>query len=273
MIEPLSSLQNPRIKNAVKLRSRRARDQQRRFLVEGFRELTRAVAARLPIEDLYVCPELYLGENERALVEGARIHCGAKILPVTAPVFEKIAYRDRPEGLLAVAPQPRRSLDDLTPSAVPFYVIACAIEKPGNLGTILRSADAAGCDGVIVCDRCTDIFNPNVVRASIGTLFSLPVAESTSDEVLPWLRQHGIRAVATSPDSEQSIWDADLQGAVAIVVGSEQFGLAEPWLTGTDLQVRIPMQGAIDSLNAATATSVVLFEVLRQRSKGGSTGS
>ena len=143
--------------------------------------------------------------------------------------------------------------------------MACAIEKPGNLGTILRCADAVGARGVIVCDGCTDIFNPNVVRASIGTLFTVPVVEGTSEDVLTWLREHRISTVATIPAAELSYTDAPLTGPLAVVLGSEQLGLDDRWRKETDLQIGIPMAGSADSLNVAMAATVVLFEALRQR--------
>lgn len=266
---PISSLQNPRVKAAVKLRDRRYRDREGRFLVEGFREVRRAVGASLPIETLFHCPDLYLGENEPALVARAAERSGAEPVEVTEPVFRKLSYRDRPDGLLAVAPVPRwdlASLAERAPADGPALVlVAQAIEKPGNLGTMLRTADAAGVDAVLVCDRCTDVFNPNVVRASVGTLFTVPVAEGTSDEVRAWLAERGIRTVATTPDADRRHSDVDLTVPTALVVGSEQYGLDETWLAACDERVRIPMQGEADSLNAAVSAAVVLFEAVRQR--------
>ncbi len=267
MKPPLTSAKNPRVREVIKLRERRPRERAGRFIIEGFREITRAVASGLPIETLFVCPELFLGANEAPLIESARARSNAEVVAVSPHVFEKMAYRDRPEGLLAVAPQPEWTLARLAAPtrADPLYLVACAIEKPGNLGSLLRSADAAGCDGVIVCDRCTDPFNPNVVRASIGTLFTVPVAEGSGDEARAWLRARGVRVVATTPAAPASLWDTDLTGPIAIAVGSEQLGLDATWLEAADLRVRIPMRGNADSLNAAAAATVVLFEACRQR--------
>jgi TrmH family RNA methyltransferase len=150
----------------------------------------------------------------------------------------------------------------------PFLIVAEAIEKPGNLGTILRSADAAGADGVIVCDRCTDIYNPNVVRASVGTLFTLPVIEAQSCEILAWLNERGVRVVAATPSASEEFTQTDLKGPVAIAVGTEQLGLSKQWMDAADIRVRIPMHGIADSLNVATATTLLLYEVVRQRSHG-----
>ena len=173
----ITSLQNPKIKDAVRLRDRKARDEMDRFLIEGYRELKRAVDAGYKVETLFFCPGFFLGTNERALIEKS----GAEAIECTEEVFAKISYRDRPDGLLAVAPEMHRTLSDLKVLLAslknPFLVIAESIEKPGNLGTILRSADAAGVDAVIVCDPTTDIHNPNVVRSSVGTLFTVPVFE------------------------------------------------------------------------------------------------
>jgi RNA methyltransferase, TrmH family len=177
-----------------------------------------------------------------------------------------VAYRERPDGLLAVVPQWKRQLDDLALSAAPFLLVVEAIEKPGNLGTILRSADAAGCDGVIVCDPVTDIFNPNVVRASTGVLFSVPLVVAESPRVLAWLQEHGIRTVATTPAAEKIYTDVDMRGPLAIVMGSEQYGLSQFWLQNASVPVRIPMAGQADSLNVAMATIITLFEAVRQRS-------
>lgn len=264
-MEPLSSLKNPRVKRVVKLRQRRARDQERAFLVEGYREILRASERRFPLEELFVCSDFFLGENEEALIERVRQDCGAEVCPVASHVFEKLSYRDRPDGLLAVAPQPTWRLGDLPRETAPLYVVATAIEKPGNLGTILRSADAVGVSGVIVCDPVTDIFNPNVVRASVGTLFTVPVATATSEELRPWLRDRGVRSVATTPAATVDYSSANLTGPCAIVLGSEQYGLPDDWLNQTDIQLRIPMAGRADSINVAMAATVMMFEARRQR--------
>jgi TrmH family RNA methyltransferase len=260
----ISSLQNPKVKQVVKLRQRSHRDALGLMLIEGYREVRRALDNGFPLSVLFISPALFQGGNNEALVADARAR-GAEVVECPEPVFAKMAYRDRPDGLLAVAPQLRRRLAELDVPAAPFLVVAEAIEKPGNLGTILRSADGAGVDAVIVCDRCTDINNPNVVRASVGTLFSVPVVESTSRETLEWLRARGVRVVAATPHAEQLYTDADLCGGVAIVVGTEQYGLSETWMSEADMEVRIPMQGQADSLNVASATTILLYEALRQR--------
>jgi TrmH family RNA methyltransferase len=263
-VEKITSLQNPRVKHLVKLRDRRPRDEAGVFLVEGYREIRRALEKHVALTEIYFSPGWFLGENEPALIEQARV-AGAAVFELTKEAFAKVAYRERPDGLLAVAPQWKRALADLTLPAEPFLLVVEAIEKPGNLGTILRSADAAGCDAVIVCDPVTDIFNPNVVRASTGVLFSVPLVVEESTRVRAWLKKKGVRAVATTPAAEAIYSDADLRGPLAIVMGSEQYGLSEFWLKECDLPVRIPMAGQADSLNVAMATIITLFEAVRQR--------
>lgn len=260
----ITSPSNPRIKSVVRLRQRSHRDELNRMLIEGFREVSRALDNNHPLEELYYCEVHFQGENNWALIERAR-KAGATLIECTPSSFDKMAYRDRPDGILALAPQVKRSMDDIPESDCPFIVVAEAIEKPGNLGTILRSADAAGVDAVIVCDRCTDINNPNVVRASVGTLFSMPVIETTTEEALQWLRSKGIQTVAATPHAETCYTDADLSRPTAIVVGTEQYGLSSRWIETADINVRIPMLGQADSLNVASATTILLYETVRQR--------
>ncbi len=264
----IESLKNSSIKDLVKLRERRYRDRTDRFLIEGYRELSHAVGASWEIETLFYCPEHFLGVNEGALLadlEGK----GVELIACTEAVFSKASYRDRPDGLLAVAKQ--RHLDItalntlLNSTKNPLIVVAEAIEKPGNLGTILRSANAVAADAVIVCDRCTDIYNPNVVRASVGMLFTQPVFELKGEDVLTSLQSHGVQCLAATPEAKELFTEVPMQGAIAIVVGTEQYGLSPLWMDRSDLQVRIPMMGVADSLNVATATTLLLYEVLRQR--------
>ena len=262
--EKITSLQNPRVKQLVRLRDRRPRDEAGVFLVEGYREIRRALEKGVRLQELYFSADWFLGENEPALIESARA-TGTEIFELSKDAFAKIAYRERPDGLLAIAPQWKRTLAELPLREPAFLLIVEAIEKPGNLGTILRSADAAGVDGVIVCDPVTDIFNPNVVRSSTGVLFSVPVVVSESRAVREWLRERRIRAVATTPAATQLHTATDLRGPLALVMGSEQYGLSEYWLKESDAQVRIPMAGQADSLNVAMATIITLFEAVRQR--------
>ena len=262
-MDKLTSAQNPRIKQIMRLKDRKDRDETSLFLIEGYREIKRAVEGKVSFHSLYICPEFFLGSNENTLI--SQIHCPIFELP--QHLFDKISYRDRPDGLIAIAHQMKFTLKDLKPRHLPpLYVVAESIEKPGNLGTILRSADATGCDGVIVCDRCTDIYNPNVVRASVGTLFTLPVVEAKGAEAFNWLKSQNIQVVAATPSAHYEYTNADLSGPLAIVVGTEQLGLTDLWMKSADIQVKIPMRGVADSLNVATATTLLLYEALRQRS-------
>jgi TrmH family RNA methyltransferase len=259
----ISSLQNPKIKEVIKLRDRKPREESKLFLIEGYRELKRAVTAGRKIKTLFYCPEFFLGTNEQDLIK----QCKADVLyKCSKEVFAKISYRDRPDGLLAVAPQVHLRLSDLKLKENPFILVAESIEKPGNLGTILRSCDAAGVDAVIVCDPTTDIHNPNVVRSSVGTLFTLPVVEATGEETFAYLQKNKISIAAATPHAKLLYTDADFKVALAIVVGTEQYGLSERWMKHADIAVRIPMFGIADSLNVASATTLLLYEVVRQRS-------
>jgi TrmH family RNA methyltransferase len=260
----ISSLTNPRVKQVVALRRRAHRDALGLTIVEGYPEVKRAVDNRHVPVTLFTCPPLFQGENEPELIRRC-LEAGAEHIACAEPVFRKMSYRDRPDGLLAVTPRVRGALADLRLPANPLLVVVQAIEKPGNLGTILRSSDAAGADAVLVCDRCTDINNPNVVRASIGTLFALPVIEAATAEVLPWLKARGIRTVAATPHAERLYTDENLRGPVALVLGAEQTGLTGVWMDSADVRVRIPMRGQADSLNVAQAATLLLFEAVRQR--------
>jgi TrmH family RNA methyltransferase len=265
-VEEITSSQNPKIKQALKLSERKERNETGLFLIEGYRELLRAAEGQVPTLMLFICPELFLGSNEWTLIDALQGR-GTKIYSLPEALFRKLSYRDRPDGLVAVASQMGLTLSALkTRSSTPFFLVAEAIEKPGNLGTLLRSADAAGVDGVIVCDRCTDIYNPNVVRASVGTLFTVPVVEADSKHTLEWLRAQGILIVAATPSAEAEFTAVDLSRPVAIAVGTEQLGLSPFWMEAADIRVRIPMHGVADSLNVATATTLLLYEVVRQRS-------
>lgn len=268
----ISSTQNPKVKQVLDLRERKERDRSCNFLIEGYRELLRAVDAEWKISTLYICPELFLGSNEKALIQRIQNN-GAQIIHCSENVFHKISYRDRPDGLLAIAPQRQRSLKDLETllknKENPFLVVAEAIEKPGNLGTILRSSDAVGIDALILCDRCTDLFNPNVVRASVGTLFTVPVVESSSQETVDWLKKRGISILAATPAAESEFTEVNMNVPLAIALGTEQLGLSDIWMKQANLQVKIPMRGVADSLNVAMATTLMLYEALRQRRTAG----
>lgn len=272
MEKHLTSTQNPLVKQVLHLRDRHERDKTGLFLIEGYREILRAADAGWKFESLFTCSELFLGSNEPALIQRLASR-GIPIITTSEKVFQKISYRDRPDGLLAIAPQKKMTLKDLPTQKqeekLPFYVVAEAIEKPGNLGTILRSSDAVGVSGLIVCDRCTDIYNPNVVRASVGTLFTVPTVEADGEETLRWLKEQGVAILAATPQAKHEFTQVDLVRPLAIAVGTEQLGLSERWMQQADLQVRIPMNGVADSLNVAMAATLLMYEVYRQRQVSG----
>ena len=262
--EIISSLQNPRIKQVVKWRDRADRDRDQVVLIEGYRALLRALAGGYPVQDVYICPELFQGENEEALLLRLQQH-GTRIYQVSAPAFCKMAYRDRPEGLLGIGPQRHHTLQQLPmPEKPGFFLVTEQIEKPGNLGTIMRSADAVQVDGLI--PRRTDLLQSNVVRASTGNLFTLPIAEAGSAEAIAWLKASGVQLYVASPHVDELYTDVDMTVPLAIVVGAEQFGLSKCWLDAADRKLRLPMLGEADSLNVATATALLLYECVRQRS-------
>ncbi|OGV49157.1 MAG: rRNA methyltransferase [Lentisphaerae bacterium GWF2_44_16] len=260
----IESLQNQKVKYAFALRERRDREREKKTILEGYRELSRALEFGMKLEECFYCPEMFLGENEFFLLEKLKT-AGTEITEVSPQVLRKLAYRDRPEGLIAIASMREHSLDKIQPVKNGLYIIAEAVEKPGNLGSILRSADAAGADALIVCDKCTDIYNPNVIRASTGALFTVPLAEASKEETALWLKNNNVKLLAASPHAEKFYTDVDMTGAVALMVGAEQYGLSDFWMRNADIQVQIPMLGKIDSLNVATAATIILYEAARQR--------
>jgi TrmH family RNA methyltransferase len=258
----ITSRQNPRVKDAVRLRDGRGRKRQGRFLIDGAREIERAVAAGVrPVE-------AFVGDSGAAdeivkLLRGA----GAEILPVTGEVFEKLCFGERDQcGVVVVAEAPRRELAELPLPATPLVAVIEGVEKPGNLGAILRSADAAGVDAVIVADGRTDLFNPNTIRASLGTVFRPNIIEASSAETLRWLGERGLRVVAARPDATRLYSETDLRGGVAIALGSEAEGLSDAWGGAAIEPVRLPMHGMADSLNVSTTAAVLFYEAVRQRS-------
>jgi len=265
----LASPSNPKIKYVVKLRSCATREETGEMIVEGYRECRRALDNGYRPHAFFHCPDLYLkNANEEALVADCAAR-GAEIFTCSKAAFLKMAYKDRPDGLLMVGPHVAKRLADLHLPPNALVIVTESIEKPGNLGTILRSADAARASAVIVCDRTTDVHNPNVVRASTGTLFSVPVVEASSDEALDWLKARGFSILAATPHAEKLHFEVDLTGNVALAVGAEQYGLTAKWMDRADLRVRIPMLGLADSLNVSAATTILVYEAVRQRIAAG----
>lgn len=263
-VKEISSRQNPKVKLAKSLSKKGTREDTSLFLIEGYRELLHAFNQGIELTTLFISPSFFLKENEPHLIE--KIYStGTEILEVIPPIFSLLSYRDRPDGLLAIAKQKKGTFSDFTVGEKALFVIAESFEKPGNLGTLLRTMDAVKADGLILIDSCTDLFNPNVVRSSIGCCFTVPSVQTTIDLAAKWLREHEISLVAATPYAEMLHYKAPLNKKIAIALGCEQYGLSKKLAALADLSVRIPMKGQADSLNVATAGAVILFEALRQR--------
>jgi TrmH family RNA methyltransferase len=258
------SLANPRVKAAVRLRDRREREATGLTLVDGGRELLRALRQSVAVDHAFVCPSLVIGPDASAALDALQ-RGGAPLVEISPAVLTKIAFGDRSDGLVAVIRQPSLALDDLAPAVTRLVVVVEAVEKPGNLGAILRTADAVGADAVIAADPRTDVYNPNAIRASLGTIFSMPLAVATATQALDWLVSHGLTPIAARVESAQTYLETDLGGQIAVVLGSEAEGLTETWSDPRVTPVRIPMLGAADSLNVSVAAAVLLFEARRQR--------
>jgi TrmH family RNA methyltransferase len=265
----IESPANPRIKDAVRLRERRERDATGLTLVDGGREALRALEAGAIVETAFVCPGLIATTEAKRVAEKLGQDVGPfgasiDVVEVGERAFEKLAYGDRSDGIVLVVRAPQSTLADLELPPNPLVVVTEDVEKPGNVGAILRSADAAGASAVIAAGG-TDLFNPNVIRASVGTVFSMPIAAAPADEVVVWLRERGLRVVATRVDADRLHVDADLTGPVAVVLGSEAEGLSQAWEFPGVEPVRLPMAGVADSLNVSVAAAVLLYEAWRQR--------
>ncbi|RYU81612.1 TrmH family RNA methyltransferase [Hymenobacter persicinus] len=262
----ITSPQNPRIKNLLRLQQKPAeRRAQDLTIIEGHRELTIAHQAGVAVQALFVCPEL-AGETKMRELE-SRFGQLTEWFSVSRAVFEKVAYREGSDGVLALARPPRRTLTDLELPRNPLLLVLEAVEKPGNLGAILRTADAAQADAVIICDPRTDLYNPNAIRSSIGCIFTVPTVATTRAELLEWCAQRGIRTYAAAlTDHARPYTEFDFRGPTAFVMGTEADGLTPELMHACDQTIIIPMGGYIDSLNVSTATAILTFEAVRQRS-------
>ncbi|MDX1681903.1 MAG: RNA methyltransferase, partial [Phycisphaeraceae bacterium] len=255
--ERLTSLENQRIKRVVRLRRGRHRREEGVCVVEGERQVQRALACGLAFEELFVCPELY--DEPRPAVEPA-VAC----FEVASELMEKMAYRENPEGILAVVKPPQWDLESMADRQL--VLVSVSPGKPGNLGAMARTAEAAGVDAVLVADPVVDPFNPNAIRASTGAVFHLPVIAVEAGRLQTWLADAGYHVVAADPEGEIDYTDADLGGRVAVVIGPEAEGLDESWRVAADEVVSVPMHSqVVDSLNASVTAGVVLYEAIRQR--------
>ena len=265
MLQSITSAQNPKIKDFLALQEKsRLRREKGLFVVEGRRELLHCLEAGFSPRTIFVCEEI-LGAGEMEAVLGAAGE-GCTVFSVSANVYDRMAYRSGTEGVTAIMQARNLRLEELRfRNEEPLIVVVEAVEKPGNLGAILRSADAAGADAVIVCDPLTDLYNPNLIRASIGAVFSVPVVAASSAETIEWLRSRGVTIYPAQLQESSWYYDCDMKKATAIVMGTEATGLTGIWREAADRHIRIPMLGKLDSLNVSVSAAVLLFEAVRQR--------
>lgn len=265
MAEVITSMQNPNIKRLLALQQKSSeRKRSGLFVVEGRRELQHCVEAGLVVDTVFWCEEI---EPDMPVSVGNRISKiqGARLLRVSREVYEKIAYRGSTEGIMAWVCARKRMLDDVALPDNPLIVVLESVEKPGNLGAVLRSADAAAVTAVIVCDPLTDLYNPNLIRSSVGASFTVPVVSCTSKECISWLKEHNIQILTAQLQDSKPYYDTDMKRPTAIVMGTESTGLTDLWRESADAHINIPMLGRIDSLNVSVSAAILMFEAVRQR--------
>lgn len=260
--ETITSAQNPRIKELTTLQEKsRTRKEKGLFVVEGRRELLHCLEAGYEPYTLFVCPEI-LHEDEYASI--TRL-CRCNTVEIPAYLYNKAAYRGGTEGVMAEMKCKSHGLSDLNIGKSPIVIVLESVEKPGNLGAVLRSADASGADAVIVCDPLTDLYNPNLIRSSIGGIFTVPVATATSEEAIKWLKDNKIQILTAQLQDSLPYYDTDMTCGTAIVMGTEATGLTEIWRKAADSHIMIPMLGKLDSLNVSVSAAILLYEAVRQR--------
>jgi len=273
MMEPMTSFveisspQNPRVKDLARLREGKHRRRMGCYAVEGLRELERALDGQAAITSLFVCEDFWQGAAYGLLTERVAALPSVECLRLSASAFEKASNRENPDGLLAVATMRKAGLEDLKLGPSPLLVLIEHVEKPGNLGTLLRSADAAGADAVIVTDPVTDLYSPQAIRASQGSIFTLPTVFADNASAHAFFKEHGICTIAASPDAPRTLWELEMKTPVALLLGSEADGLSDFWMNdASTLRAKIPMSGkGSDSLNVSAAAAIFLFEAVRQR--------
>ena len=261
MIETITSAQNPKIKLLLQLQQKSSeRRKAGLFVVEGRRELMHCLETGFDVDTVFWCPSVEVAtEPMPALPDGVRL------FEVSKAVYEKIAYRGSTEGVVAEVKTRQLTLDDLQLPKQPLVVVLERVEKPGNLGAILRSADASGVDAVVVCDPLTDLYNPNLIRSSVGAAFSVPCVACTSDACIDFLKQRGIQILTAQLQDSSFYYDTDMRRATAIVMGTEATGLTDQWRKAADAHIRIPMLGRVDSLNVSVSAAILMYEAVRQR--------
>lgn len=258
MMEVITSAQNPKIKFLLELQQK---SQERRksglFVVEGRREIERCINNGYLVDTLFWCPEIFGEEEPRA--------DGARIFQVSPDIYNKVAYRGGTEGVIAEVVARQLTLEDIKLQKRALVVVMESVEKPGNVGAVLRSADAANADAVIVCDPLTDLYNPNLIRASVGAFFSVPCVACTSEQCISWLKANGIQILTAQLQDSCYYYEADMARSTAIVMGTEATGLTDKWRKAADSHIRIPMLGCGDSLNVSVSAAILMFEAVRQR--------
>lgn len=259
-MEKITSVKNDKIKGVVKLREAKERKQKNLIIIEGQREIALAIAGGINLSTLFVCPEF--GDDKYLLLN--KVNQSA-VIELGRDVFQKIAYREHPDGYLALAEPQNHGLAELKVGRNPLIIVLENVEKPGNLGAILRTADAAGADAVIVCDPATDVYNPNVIRASQGTVFTVPVAVCKSAEAIKWLDDKKIPSYSAALSATKNYVKMDYKQPTAFIFGTEDKGLSDEWLRATTEQIIIPMKGKIDSLNVSNSVAIMVYEAVRQR--------
>ncbi len=266
-IENITSAQNQKVKELLALQEKsRARKAAGLFVVEGRRELGHCLDAGFVPRTLFICGEILTEEELNDLLGKAeRLNPKVGVIQVPYELYGKIAYREGTEGVIAEIEFKERTLDNLELGTDPLVIVLESVEKPGNLGAVLRSADAAGADAVIICDPLTDLYNPNLIRASIGAVFSRQVAVASSEEAIAWLKRKNIQILTAQLQDSVLYYDTDMKKATAIVMGTESTGLTDIWRKAADVHIRIPMLGALDSLNVSVSAAILLFEAVRQR--------
>jgi TrmH family RNA methyltransferase len=258
----ISSRQNPKIKQVVALQNSHERQQSGLFTLEGYKEIEKAILKHYHAEAIYFCPAIL---DNNLFTKLLHQYSDANFYEVTQEVFAKIAYRENSVGIVMVAKQKKHQLDQLKKGKNPLFLVIEGIEKPGNLGAIYRTADAAGVDAIILCNAKSDLYNPNAIRASLGCIFTVPTAICTSHEAIKWLVSNEIQIFATYLQAAIPYHTANFALPSAIVVGTEATGISQDWVEASTANLIIPMKGIADSLNVSTSTAIVLFEACRQR--------
>ena len=257
-MESISSAQNPKIKLLLELQQKSAeRRKHGLFVVEGRREVERCINNGYQVDTLFWCPEIF--GDEEPVVDGARI------FQVSADIYNKVAYRGGTEGVIAEVVAQQHTLDGLQLQKRPLVVVLESVEKPGNVCAILRSADASNVDAVIVCDPQCDLYNPNIIRASVGAFFNVPTVACTSEECIQWLKSHDIQILTAQLQDSHYYYETDMSRATAIVMGTESTGLTDKWRQAANAHIKIPMLGIGDSLNVSVSAAILMFEAVRQR--------